>query len=73
MRRAIILSLPLFALVFCVPWAFTEASDLRFLGLPLWAVYALGTATLFAVLVAVLIGCCWNHVAGGDHDDATDR
>ena len=73
MRRAIIPSLPLIALVFSVPWPFTGASDWRFLGLPVWAAYAIGMAALFALLMAVLIGRCWELSAGDEHDDAPDR
>ncbi|MCP4846681.1 MAG: hypothetical protein GY899_01890 [Verrucomicrobiaceae bacterium] len=64
-----ILLLPVFGLAFAVPWFFTGDSGVRFLGLPSWVVYALSAAALYALLVAVLIGCCWNVSAGTEEDN----
>lgn len=67
--RLLVLVLPVFCLVFSVPWFFTGDSGVRFLGLPSWVVYALCAAAVYALVVAVLIGCCWNVSAGAEEDD----
>ena len=72
-RRALILSLPLIGLLCCVPWPFTESSDSRLLGLPVWAAYAVGTTALFAALVALLIGRYWELSAGDKQNNTPDR
>jgi hypothetical protein len=64
-----ILVLPIVGLVFSAPWFFTGDSGERFLGFPSWVVYALFAAAAYAVVVAVLIGCCWDVSAGTEEDD----
>ena len=73
MPRALILCLPLVVLVVGVPWYFTESSDWRLFGLPAWVVFSIGAAFVFACVVAVLIGRCWELSAGSDEGDETDR
>jgi len=68
-RRFIILVLPILGLVGSVPWLFTGDSGERFLGFPSWVVYALAAAAVYALVVAVLIGCCWDVSAGTEEDD----
>lgn len=67
--RLLILVLPILGLGFSVPWLFTGDSGERFLGFPLWVVYALAAAAVYALVVAVLIGCCWDVSAGPKEDD----
>lgn len=67
--RLLILILPVIGLVFSVPWFFHGDSGERFLGLPSWVVYALLAAAGYALMVAVLIGCCWNVSAGTEEND----
>ena len=68
-RRLFILVLPILGLGLSVPWLFTGDSGERFLGFPLWVVYALAVAAVYALAVAVLIGCCWDVSAGPEDDD----
>jgi hypothetical protein len=68
--RLLILVLPIFGLVFSVPWFFTGDAGERFFGFPSWVVYALLAAAVYAVVVAVLIGFCWDVSAGPEEDDA---
>ncbi len=68
-RRVLVLLLPLALLALSVPWPFVADSGRRLLGLPVWAVYSLAMAALFAITVAVMIGRCWELSAGGDDDD----
>jgi hypothetical protein len=67
--RLLVLVLPVFCLVFSVPWFFTGDTGERFLGFPSWVVYALAVAAVYAVVVAVLIGFCWDVSAGPEDDD----
>ncbi|MCH2061894.1 MAG: hypothetical protein MK183_14820 [Verrucomicrobiales bacterium] len=69
MSRLLILLLPVFGLVFSVPWFFSGDSGERFLGFPSWVVYALLAAAAYALVVAVLIGRFWDVSAGSQEDD----
>lgn len=68
-RRIVILILPLLALVATVPWWFGSDDGSRLFGLPGWAVYSLVAAAAFAVVLATLLGRCWELSAGSDDDD----
>ena len=69
MSRLLILLLPVFGLVFSVPWFFSGDSGERFLGFPPWVLYALAAAAAYAAVVAILIGRYWEVSAGTEEDD----
>ena len=72
MRRLFVLFLPLIILGLSVPWPFIERSDDRLFGMPFWVVYSIANAFAFAIIIAVLIGLCWE-VSAGSEDDENSR
>jgi hypothetical protein len=71
-RRVFILLLPLIALALSVPWPFVEATGRRLFGLPVWVIYSIAAAALFAITMAVLIGRYWEIAAGSEDDEDDD-
>lgn len=69
MPRFLVLSLPLIVLILGVPWYFSGSSDTRLFGLPVWVVFSLAAALVFASTVAFLLGRCWDLSAGPDDEE----
>ncbi len=45
-------------LIFTVPWVFFE-NESRIIGLPSWALYAIITATVYSIILFVVIEKTW--------------
>ena len=58
------------ALVFTVPWFFTDTEGpiATILGFPSWAFYALVSSFLYACLISFCLGRYWDVAAAGDED-----
>jgi len=67
-KRLFYLLLPLAFIIISVPWFFSKTSEKMILGLPHWVAFSLLGAACFALLMAVLIGFCWE-LSAGKHDD----
>ena len=55
-RRNLLLSL--IALVLTVPWFFSE-ENIRLVGMPAWALYAVVAAVVYSIILSVVIEKTW--------------
>ena len=70
MKRWMIFGLVLLFMLASVPWAASGTATSRTIaGLPLWGVYGILVAVLFAVVVAFILNRSWDHLAGEPDDE----
>lgn len=66
--RALLYTTILFMILATVPWWFTEETEGRILGLPVWAAYTVMVSLVYAVVISWFVGKFWDEGEdeGGD-------